>query len=766
MGRRKRERARIPKEARKNLRLWAEGARESILKPHLEEYALALDKGWHNERRYLKKVCNEFHARVDWRLADHDEPELKDYDPKAVLLPETLDDAEEVAKRQRVKELNARIRRWFNYRIRKAQKHNHSAGFDPTKDPYAVLLAKLSGLQSPPKARQAYQQFMHESYAEKIAPIVAERWAKKLEDDAGNPDRTKEPKAGFRAQVAREVFAELPKSEQDNIAGRAKDEAATRRKAYQDALKTPASKAPSERQNLPEFVGPLLRGIQEYTGMHSVLIVGGPVPKFSGELRTIHVAYGRNHSAGSYTWPQWDKERFSEQVLDFMTEFLATAFTPQECAAAALAPVAGLTGAQYTMPKEDDDDHSGSESDSDSDSFLESELELSSGEEDAEEDSRVRKKRKVDARSKSNAKAAENPTSIDTTASLPVPAAPAIWSNADGQTLDKVREANIARHRALAEQLKQQFQEKYPDLQRPVPKKRGRKPKEPTAGPTRKSTRLGGDSAADDMRMDVDPDVVAVEGAAMHDGVAGDASSPAAPLSMTQPSSDGDLMAQLSNTSVSPITSSDHASTPTTATTTTSTPVPAGGTMGPTVPPPPQCPTKAAPWFIHAHEQVTKEHLGCHFNAVLAAWIRVEAASKYESGPTTLGKTGRPEIITTWISRLRGKRTCDTSIADPAAYAVTWQNWWDTLQPKWRKKDTDGAWSMTGGYGPNGNEWGPLYQWGVNGTLSLVASLFFWGCAVCQSDGEMYGLWEKAVLDVGWMLEGLAIYYEKFNRRF
>jgi hypothetical protein len=89
---------------------------------------------------------------------------------------------------------------------------------------------------------------MHKSYAEKIAPIVAERWAKNLEDDAGNPDRTKEPKAGFRAQVAREVFAELPKSEQDNIAGRAKDEAATRRKAYQDALKTPASKAPSERQ--------------------------------------------------------------------------------------------------------------------------------------------------------------------------------------------------------------------------------------------------------------------------------------------------------------------------------------------------------------------------------------------------------------------------------------------------------------------------------------------------------------------------------------
>jgi hypothetical protein len=67
---------------------------------------------------------------------------------------------------------------------------------------------------------------MHESYAEKIAPVVAERWAAKLEDDAGNPDCTKEPKAGFRAQVARDIFAELAKREQDEVAGRAKGEAA------------------------------------------------------------------------------------------------------------------------------------------------------------------------------------------------------------------------------------------------------------------------------------------------------------------------------------------------------------------------------------------------------------------------------------------------------------------------------------------------------------------------------------------------------------
>lgn len=124
----------------------------------------------------------------------------------------------------------------------------HSVGLDPTKDPYAVLLAKLSGIQNPPKARQAYQQFMHEAYADSIAPVVAEKWAAKREENTGDPDLTKEPKAGFRAQVAREVFGKLAKEDQLAYSARAKEEAAGKKEAYQQALKNPASKEPSDRQ--------------------------------------------------------------------------------------------------------------------------------------------------------------------------------------------------------------------------------------------------------------------------------------------------------------------------------------------------------------------------------------------------------------------------------------------------------------------------------------------------------------------------------------
>ncbi|KAJ7774520.1 hypothetical protein DFH07DRAFT_732692 [Mycena maculata] len=181
--------------------------------------------------------------------------------------------------------------------------------------------------------------------------------------------------------------------------------------------------------------------------------------------------------------------------------------------------------------------------------------------------------------------------------------------------------------------------------------------------------------------------------------------------------------------------------------------------------PAPACLPKALAWFVEAHAQITREDLGPHYNAVVAAWIRVDAASRYEQGPTNLPNKSRPTQVTAWIGSARGKRACDTSVPNPTAYAAKWQKWWDSLQPAWRERAEDGTWAVTGGYGANGKEWGLLYQWGVNGTLSIVASLLFWGCAV-REDDEARSMWEAAVLDVGWMLEGLAIFYEMFSRRF
>jgi hypothetical protein len=99
----------VAKRDRRNLKLWAEGARESVLKPHIEPYADALARGWRAERDYLREVCNEFHARISWRLEDHEEPELPlvEYDKYARQEEEELDEEETIMKRQRIESMNA-----------------------------------------------------------------------------------------------------------------------------------------------------------------------------------------------------------------------------------------------------------------------------------------------------------------------------------------------------------------------------------------------------------------------------------------------------------------------------------------------------------------------------------------------------------------------------------------------------------------------------------------------------------------------------------
>ncbi|KAJ6506114.1 hypothetical protein DFH09DRAFT_1334853 [Mycena vulgaris] len=328
MARQKRARKRIAKEDLKNLRLWAEGVREEVLRPHIDGYAVALDAGWREERAYWKKVCVEFHACVHWRTEDHEEPIIAKFDPMAVVPKEILS-AEDAAKKiARVAELDARIRRWFLYRIRHLRKHRRSAVLDPSKDPYAILLSKLTGMKKPTKARQGFQQYMRESYSEKIAPLVASRWAERREKDG---ESRKEPKAGFRAEIARELFAALPSEERKAISGRVQEEAASQKAAYVKQLTDGPSTAPADRQecidNIGDFMGPILRGIQEHTGCHALLLLGGPMPKYGGDLRTVNVSVGRNHTASAAYFPQWDKAQFSENVVKFMTEYLHTAYS-------------------------------------------------------------------------------------------------------------------------------------------------------------------------------------------------------------------------------------------------------------------------------------------------------------------------------------------------------------------------------------------------------------------------------------------------------
>ncbi|KAJ7459121.1 hypothetical protein B0H11DRAFT_2242691 [Mycena galericulata] len=101
-------------------KIWAEGAREDLMRPYVAAYAEALGKGWRAKQDCLQMVYQEYHARISWRLQDHEEPELPlpEYNPDVAVFVEALSEEERAARKERIAELNTRIRRWLDHHAR------------------------------------------------------------------------------------------------------------------------------------------------------------------------------------------------------------------------------------------------------------------------------------------------------------------------------------------------------------------------------------------------------------------------------------------------------------------------------------------------------------------------------------------------------------------------------------------------------------------------------------------------------------------------
>ncbi|KAJ6558631.1 hypothetical protein DFH09DRAFT_1317346 [Mycena vulgaris] len=802
----------MAKENRKNLRLWAEGARETVLQPHIEPYADALERGWRAERDYFQQVCKEFHARISWRLLDHEEPAtpLPAFDSTAKLPPLENISVEETARRlARMDELDARIRRWLKYRVKRLRRHVRTR-VDSTKDPWAILLAKLSGVNAPPKARQAYQQLMREAYAEVIDPVVKARWAET--PAAGSSVQTaKEPNAPFRAKIAREVFLALPDADQAGYAACAKAEAEGARRDYEKALKDTASKTPADRhkciENIGSFVAPILQGIHERTGLHSVLILGGPMPKYGGDLRTIHISYGRNRSAVGAHFPQWAKERFNG-VLGLMKEYLETVFTKEDSEEAALP--AGLDGAKFTIsPASDDDDSSTDSNASDSDSGSDGET------------SGVKKHGKAAARKKKKKQRGG--------ADAPVVDPTDTGSKAKGGGDAAQKKVPVKRKRDNAEETPggERKKKRGPEEKTPVKRKRGGGEDIPDTSPARKSRRLAeaeATAAATEAEATaaaaavatppiLDPQPVPTTSVVVTDttpptstgGAAGEpapvalaiaaasapkltlpaptklptppptqvrGTAPAPPTLGTGPTPSATASAFFGRAAVA-----EPPLVPAAATTTTVPPAPLLTITTPPPPPPPtpppapppapplfEFPTDCAPWLLNTIRVLSAVDLGCHFRALLETLIRVETKFGWEVNPREgVSKVSRPVEVGAWIRAARGTKSkgpYDANITNIAGYSERWRTWWDSLQPEWRKRTADGEWEIGG---THGEDFESLWFPGQNGCLCVVASLYFWGTArsaMGHGGGSAWDAgnrekWERAVQDVMWMMEGL-----------
>jgi len=142
------------------------------------------------------------------------------------------------------------------------------------------------------------------------------------------------------------------------------------------------------------------------------------------------------------------------------------------------------------------------------------------------------------------------------------------------------------------------------------------------------------------------------------------------------------------------------------------------------------------------------KELGTHWIQLVKTWEAFEVKSDFTE-LRKLPTTRRPEAVKAWIQRARAPAWRPT-ITDTAAYEADFKLWWAALQPNWRKSSSgDVVFSRVDG------DWEEVRRPGLNGMLSVMAGLFFWGMALGKRDDGQKG-WKQAVSDCQVALNALC----------
>ena len=139
--------------------------------------------------------------------------------------------------------------------------------------------------------------------------------------------------------------------------------------------------------------------------------------------------------------------------------------------------------------------------------------------------------------------------------------------------------------------------------------------------------------------------------------------------------------------------------------------------------------------------------LGEGWAELVRLWAAFEEKEEFKER-RKLSAKDRPECIADWVQRARSP-TWRPVIANVAAFGKVFHAWWVSLQPKWRvsgkgailTEDVEG-------------DWEELRRPGLNGLLSALAGLFYWG-RIAQRNAKQRKAWAVDVEDFTLVLRHL-----------
>jgi hypothetical protein len=134
-------------------------------------------------------------------------------------------------------------------------------------------------------------------------------------------------------------------------------------------------------------------------------------------------------------------------------------------------------------------------------------------------------------------------------------------------------------------------------------------------------------------------------------------------------------------------------------------------------------PANAPEWVIRAAAMLNAPLLGHDWMKIVDTWVRYQTASDCNND-CKLAATGCPACISAWI-QCKCSLTWCPEITDLNKFEAGFWTWWGSLQPEWRE-----------GFQQVNGDWEVLQRPGINGIVSMLAALFYWGTAsgLCCTD--------------------------------
>ncbi|PPQ84051.1 hypothetical protein CVT24_007929 [Panaeolus cyanescens] len=679
---------------------------------------------------------------------EYEEPSL----PDAERLSESEFEVEMARWKERtatIKKIKAKISRWLSYQylkdnsmVKKNLKGSHNA--------YASLIFQLSG------KRMKKPRLLSAMSVWRRTPSIRESLERAAR--ARCIAQKKPLKTGLapaREEIANSRFNLLSEEEQESYANQGIREHDAAMKQWKKDKKKPLKTDPRSRQqciaNLPAVVQPLLDLIADATGWKVTLLAGGPCPARGGRMSMVNVHSGTTRGEVPMTFGQFESVRYKKYLTPMFTNFLRNAYTVEECRERALVG----DDADVEMPAFDDADPNGPtfellpELNGASSNLGSNSEALSQRTESGDQQSPPPPPPPPPASTQYLNPPSSRPKSLSpdsdsespSSPSLPdpesPPASPPPLPSASSQRLQQPL-SPLASPSSSPLPLPLPLPEPTP-----APSRSARLPSPPLPAPPSQRLQQPPLASSRSSPSLPPPEPVAASSRLAQPTSTSAASAAASRVPNKRPPEDLALETEPRRKSarVTPAGATGQKKTKTVKGKGKGTDERKDGDGG--------SPNTLRPaWFLDGMSCFTEGatglgtdgsgSLGDDWIALVHAWSSFQQAAGF-SEDSKLPTKNRPFPIKEWIARARSP-TYRPVIKDLREYETTFWLWWSSMQPEWRKVDgkvdpkrVDGDWSC-------------LRLPGVNGLISVVAALLYWGIAAHGSKARTVA-WSKAVRD-------------------